>query len=56
MRPIDDMQRQAVDLFLEMGYNAFERNGLYGKKLFVKLFRTACRKTMNNLINYPCKS
>ena len=29
MRPIDDIQRQAVDLFPKMRYSAFERNGLY---------------------------
>ena len=41
MLRIDDMQRQAVDLFLKMWYNASERSGLYGKKLLVDLCGTA---------------
>ena len=38
----DDMQRQAVDLLPEILYNAFERSGLYGKKLLVDKCGTAC--------------
>ena len=30
MLRINDMQRQAVDLFPKMWYNTFERSGLYG--------------------------
>ena len=38
MRPIDDMQRQAVDLLTEIRYTAFERSGLYGKKNYLLVY------------------
>ena len=34
--------RLRLDLFPKMWYNTFKRSGLYGKKLFVDLCRTAC--------------